>query len=176
MLDEEQLEVLFKENYRPLVFFAFRLTQNYGEAEDAVQDAFVKYWNHRERISDSPAAIKSYLYTSVKNACSNNRRHQVVAARFEAEREAAVETERDMLDLMLEAETIALVHRAISILPPVCRQVVRLSHFEGKKNEEIAIEMGISVNSVKTHKKRGIKMLREKLGSEALLLLFPFIF
>ena len=176
MSTEAQLEVLFRENYHALVFFAIRLVSNRIEAEDIVQDAFAKYWAQRDLVSEDPSAVKSYLYTSVRNACLNAVRHRAVAARFENENSRTeLPAERSILEHLLEAETIAIVHKAMSMLPPVCRQIARMSHLEGKKNEEIAAELGISVNSVKTHKQRALKLLRQHLDPEMLMLLAPFL-
>ncbi len=176
MSGETRLEVLFRENYHALVFFAFRLLGSSRiEAEDIVQDAFVKYWNQRAQVSEDPLAVKSYLYTSVRNACLNVVRHKDVALRYEMENRGEVPVERSILEHLLEAETMAIVHKAMALLPPVCRQVARMSHLEGKKNEEIASELGISVNSVKTHKQRAIKLLRRHLDPEVLILLAPLL-
>lgn len=170
-----QLEVLFRENYHALVFFAFKLLQSRTEAEDIVQDAFVRYWNQRAEVSEDPAAVKSYLYTSVRNACLNVVRHREVALRYATAQQEETPAEQTILEHLLEAETMAMVHKAMSLLPPVCRQIAQMSHLEGKKNEEIASELGISVNSVKTHKQRAIRLLRQHLDPEVLVFLAPFL-
>lgn len=170
MSKEEKLKILFRENYHALVFFAFKMLDSKAEAEDVVQDAFVNYWNQQSKVSEE--AVKSYLYTTVRNSSLNVLRSRLVAMRHE--QEAVGEQSRTILEQLLEAETMAIVHKAIATLPPVCQQIARLSHFEGKRNEEIAVELGISVNSVKTHKQRALQLLRKKLSPE-LLALVPLL-
>ncbi len=173
---EQTLKAVFNESYHALAYFAFKILDSRSEAEDIVQDAFIKYWNQRDEISDDLQAIKGYLYTSVKNSCFNVLRHRSVLEKYLYHTSGnGMIYEKDALEILLEAETLALVFKAIDTLPPVCRQITRMSYLQGKKNEEIASELGISVNSVKTHKQRAAQLLRKKLSPEILgLILFFF--
>ena len=54
--------------------------------------------------------------------------------------------------------------RSINRLGEECKRVFRKSRFEHKKNEEIAAELGISVNTVKYHIKQALARLRHDLG------------
>ncbi len=166
---EETLKSVFKESYHALTYFAFKILNSRSEAEDIVQDAFIKYWDQRDEISDDLPAIKSYLYTSVKNSCFNVLRHRSVSEKYlQKTSGAGIIHEKDALEILLEAETMALVFKAVDKLPPVCRRITQMSYLQGKKNDEIAAELGISVNSVKTHKQRAAQLLRKKLSPEIL--------
>ena len=62
-------------------------------------------------------------------------------------------------------------HRAVDELPERCRQVFKL-HLQGKKNEEISQMMELSVETVKTQKKKAMYFLRERLGKSYYCLLY----
>ncbi|GAA4442135.1 RNA polymerase sigma-70 factor [Ravibacter arvi] len=176
MVTGAQLEMLFRENYHAMVFFAMRLVDSRIEAEDIVQDAFVKYWDQREAVSADLQAVRSYIYTTIRNASLNSVRHREVARRFADQQiQLVLPSEPTILEHLLEAETMVIVHKAMSMLPPVCRQIARMTHLEGKSNEEIATELGITVNSVKSHKQRAVKFLKQYLDPEMFLLLTPFL-
>jgi RNA polymerase sigma-70 factor (family 1) len=161
---EEKMRLVFDESYHALVYFAHQIVDSRSEAEDIVQDALVKYWNHASEISEDLQAIKSYLYTSVKNTSLNLIRHRTVADKYLQMQSADELFSRDALEMILEAETVSLVFKAMDSLPPACRKIAQLSYLQGKKNDEIAEELGISVNSVKTQKQRGMALLRKKLS------------
>ena len=63
-----------------------------------------------------------------------------------------------------EEEVYRLLFRAIDKLPTRCREVFLL-HMDGKKNEEIATLLGISIETVKTQKKRAIQFIKEQMGT-----------
>ena len=66
------------------------------------------------------------------------------------------------------------IHHAIRNLPEVCRKVFIKSRFEGKKYEEIATELNISVNTVKYHIKSALSSLHSELGKILIILILFF--
>lgn len=172
---EEKLRVVFDESYHALVYFAFKIVESKSEAEDIVQDAFANYWNQCDEISEAVPAIKSYLYQSVRNASLNLLRHRVVKDKYQQNAPELSEYDKSSLELMLEAEAVALLSQAINTLPAGCRKITELSYLQGKRNEEIASELGISVNTVKTQKQRGLQLLRSKLSPALMAALALFL-
>jgi RNA polymerase sigma-70 factor (ECF subfamily) len=61
---------------------------------------------------------------------------------------------------------------AINALPDECQKVFRMSRFEGKKYSEIAVTLGISINTVKYHIKNAIKQLSQVITPYIFLLIF----
>lgn len=161
--DPIQFEHLFKRYFKRLCYFAFQFVENMHEAEDLVQDTFIKFWNQKENFNNE-AAIKNFLYVSVKNACLNINRHKQVRV-IHAENQAADLhiDQSDFLNNIIKAEVIAHVHQAVASLPDGCKRVFELSYFEELKNPQIAEMLKVTVNTVKTQKYRAIKLLHEKL-------------
>ena len=115
-----------------------------------MQDVFLKYHSKRAEFS-SELAIKNFLYLAVKNACLNFLRHDLVEKKFAENQEQTALVQEEVLTYIIKAETLVLIKQSIDALPEGCRTVLKLAFFEGLKNEQIALELGISINTVKTH-------------------------
>ncbi|PKQ69407.1 RNA polymerase sigma-70 factor [Labilibaculum manganireducens] len=152
---------LFNEMYAGLCLFSERFLIVSSEGEDLVQEVFVKLWAKFDDF-DSLNAIKAYLYQATRNACLNSIRHEKVKRKYEAEQVHQVESETYFLKQVVEEETSRIIANSIDELPPQCKKILQLS-MQGLKNQEIADDLGISVNSVKTQKRIAYKTLRSKL-------------
>lgn len=151
---------IFEDYYRPLCGFSRKFIPDSDVCDDIVQESFLGLWNKRTEIS-SFNVIKSYLYTSVRNACLNHLRHQNVKDKSEAE-VMALSSDWYMEDSIVEEEVHSEIYEAIKDLSPQSRKVVVMT-MNGLTNPEIAADLGVSVNTVKTLKKRGYQFLRERL-------------
>lgn len=174
--ETEEFSHVFKEYYPRLCHFAFRITGCKALSEDICQEAFIRYWNNRHTVADAGDAVRSYLYTMVRNACISKLRHDKVVKRYLKSPDAAGPDEIGIDHAMIRSEVAAEIHSALEKLPQGCRQVVQMAYLEGMKNKEIASQLGVSVNTVKTQRQRGIHLLRSSLkpGTLALLLFGPF--
>ena len=154
---------LFMDYYNALVYFAVGYVHEKEQAEDIVQDLFMQIWESKTRYS-SYAGFKTFLYTSVRNACINLLEHREVEGKYvqyilarEAEGGGAADLR------VMEEEVYRLLLKAVDELPRRCREVFE-QVLLGKKNEEIAEILKISVLTVKTQRRIGMQTLREKLG------------
>ncbi|MFB6454413.1 RNA polymerase sigma-70 factor [Chitinophaga sp. Hz27] len=157
----ESFNTFFKEYYKPLCFFADQLLGSMPDAEDIVKDSFVKLWNKRSDF-DHPRSIKSFLYTTTRNACLNHLRHQKVHDHFQQEMIYLDDKKGEdlILQRMIQSELIQSIYREIEKLPEKRQQVFRMIFLEGLKNDEIAEKLGISVFTVKEHKAKALAQLR----------------
>lgn len=167
----DSFETLFANHYAKLCYFAMRIVKNGDDAKDIVQETFVNYWNSKDQLALSPAAVNSFLYSSVKNACLNKLRRQKLENLFLNKQELNPSEEAVALNLMIRSEVVNEIHKAITTLPDGCQKVFRMGYLEGLKNPQIAIELGISVNTVKTQKKRGLQLLRVQLNPDFFMVL-----
>lgn len=161
--------------YRSLCSFAYRYVEDNDMAEDIVQETFIYVWQNEQKFIDD-IATKVFLYRTVKNKCLNKLKHFEVKAKVHELIQD--ETEEDSLfeKHFLHEETIRLFYQAIESLPNQSRAVIKLA-LKGLNNPEIAEDLGISVNTVKTHKKTAYNSLRIKLKDVMpLFLLYTDIF
>lgn len=151
---------LFEAYYHPLHGFAKKFISDSDVCNDIVQESFVGLWAKRKDISNS-SAIKSYLYSSVRNASLNFLRNEEIKSRNQ-EQILALSSDWYYEDSLLEEEVHSQIYDAIKELSPQTRKVIVFA-MNGSSNAEIAEELDISVNTVKTLKQRAYKFLRERL-------------
>jgi RNA polymerase sigma-70 factor (family 1) len=156
--DERAFQHLFNLYYKPLCYFAKGLTDTRLEAEDLVQDAFIQLWSRRGGFN-SFRSVKAFLYLAVKNSGLNLNKHRKVADKYQW-RQKGAQDEEVIMKRIIEAEVLGEVHAALRKLPAGCRRVIHLYYFQGLSNQEVAAHLNVSVNTVKTQKLRGLKMLR----------------
>ncbi|WP_276496762.1 RNA polymerase sigma-70 factor [Pontibacter litorisediminis] len=169
--NESTLKQLFEMYYPRLVYFSAQIVNCKESAEDIAQEAFVKYWNQRSEVAPHQLAVKNYLYSTVKHASLNLARHQKVKADYAAALSSMRATEESLDTVIIQAEALAQLHHAISTLPAHCQRISKMCYLQGMKNQEVAEELGISINTVKTQKQRALQLLRLKLNPELFSLL-----
>ena len=160
------LDVLFKEHYDRLVYFSFQFIKDKDQAEDIVQDSFIKYWNQRQTVMQNNIAIKNFLYSTVRNATLNIIRHNKVVDGYIQVHGGIEPEEPPVIEAIITAEAVAEIHSALNTLPESYRAISIMGYFDGKKNQEIADELNMSINTVKKQKQRALELLRVKLSPE----------
>lgn len=158
--EEEGYRVFFEEYYQVLGVFAMKYVKEKEAAEDIVQDVILELYSRRLRF-DSVLALKSWLFTSVKNKCVNHIRHLRSRERYLRDIGAREEGEF-FLDRIIEEEIYFLLKKAVCGLADPVRRIYELS-LKGHSNEEIAVLLDLTLDSVKSYKKRGKQILREQL-------------
>ncbi len=111
--DEMDLKSIFDEYYDRLIYFSVQLINNREQAQDIVQEAFVKYWDYRENIAYERSAVKNYLYTTVKHLSFNVLRHNKIVDNY-AQKQALTEpADQPVIDAIITSEVLAEIHMAI---------------------------------------------------------------
>jgi len=168
---EDGFKQIFETWYPRLLRFAKEYVGD--EAEDILQNVFLKLWEKRTLLS-ADTNLNAYLLTMVKNRCMDFLNHQKVVERY-ASHQKTIQQETsfnyyaiskfDPEQMDIEALE-RLAEKAIAELPEQCRKVFELSRYEGLKYREIAERLGISVKTVETHISNALKILRKKLITE----------
>lgn len=166
--DDRAFKLLFERYYASLCAFATSFVNDPDVAEDIVQEIFFKLYADKPTF-EVVVALKSYLYLVTKNQCLNYLKH----VRIEQEYLSSIE-EREQttffFNQIVEQELLALLSEAIQDLPEQTGQVFQLV-MEGFDNAEIAERLNLSIDSVKSHKKRGKQFLKRRLGDITAILL-----
>jgi len=159
--DATAFEALYRTYWQRLYTFAFRYAQAKEDAEEVVQDVFLRIWRGREHwLPVGP--VGAYLYRAVRNTARDQLAHAAVARRW---RRGQVEPQSSPdVEAYLEAADVeAAVERALAELPPRRGQVCRLRLVHGLSYAQIAHRLGICEKTVETQLARGLKVLRERL-------------
>lgn len=157
---EHAFRTLFDTYYMPLCMYAVQITDSFSMAEDIVQDFLLFFWEKQAYKSIS-SNLRNYLFLSIRNnACRELKKHDLLSL------EELTGTEID-LDILFYDEECLMKEKErmlqeVQKLPPQEMAAIRNVILEDKKYKEAAMEMGISVNTLKTHLSRALKILRKK--------------
>ncbi|MCZ4695600.1 RNA polymerase sigma-70 factor [Ancylomarina euxinus] len=156
--EESGLRQMFDLYYSPLCVFALKYIDSFDLAEDLVQDIFIGFWENN-RVEQLNTSLKSYLFTSVKNNALNYIRKN---------KKYRIEELDDEFDMMMDdsfdpedLEQMKLkLYQELENLSQQSRIVFEAIIFQNMKYKDVAEDLDISVNTVKTHFARALKQLR----------------
>ena len=157
----KDFEVFFRENFPSVYAFMKRYTGDDELAADLAQETFIRVYERRDEIVSVDYG-KAFLYTVARHLYWNHCKHQRVKENYFAQLDEGNVDDYDFLQEVTRQETMRMLYVAIDQLPPQTRNVILLN-LEGKTNPEVAEELGISVNTVKTQKRKAYAFLREEL-------------
>lgn len=170
--NEEAFSKIFY-RYQSLLFdFAYKRIHDKDEAKDIVQEIFVRLWNNRADL-EIRISLRSYLYRAVLNEMLNALRHKVIQEEYVNSLQEMINLDTRQADYHIrETDMERLIETEIAALPPKMREVFEMRKKEYFTNKEIAGKLGISEQTVETHMKRALRVLRVRLGVSAILLIF----
>lgn len=162
--DEQAFELFFRKYNIRLCAFANKFLNDPEEAQEVVQDMFVKIWEARDEI-DPESSLKSYVFKTVQNLSINKLRRKKVESKYiEIFQFVYVDNhEFSALESLLAKELEAHIINSIKRLPGECRKIFELSRSEGLKYREIAETLNISVKTVETQMSKALRSLRVEL-------------
>lgn len=171
--NKKAFQLIFDEWYEHMCFFAHRILNDHTIAEDIVQDAFINLWKNKEKI-ETEEHIKAFLYKVVRNKCINHIKHEEIKRKYAKNFEHPIESDDFFVRLVIEEETKRLIFETEEQLTQKQKEVFKLA-MKGFNNQEISKELGISINTVKTHKRIAYGILKKKIEKTMTLILFLWI-
>ena len=168
--EQDAYRYLYDRHYVLLCQFANELVGDPFLAETIVGDVIFHLWEIRETL-DINSSLRAYLMRAVRNRCYNHissekEKKEVRFSKIESETlgwDAMIQSDEQPLGILLERELEKEIIKSIDSLGD-----------EHKKNEEIATELGISVNTVKYHIKMALTRLHQDLRKYLILLISFF--
>lgn len=173
MLKSSKENIWFKSFYlsyfKAISDFCYAYLKDMENARDVAQEAFYLLWKNQKNEFSEKEKL-SFLYTTARNKCFDFLRRDPLDRKRIEVLQNEIHTETFFLDEITRSETYCLLREAIEKLPPRSREVALLV-LQGASVQEVADELHISVNSVKTLKKMIYEKLRKSLRSQLLLFL-----
>jgi RNA polymerase sigma-70 factor (family 1) len=147
--DQQAYRELYTSLYSYLFGFAKTIVQSRESAEEVVSDVFIKLWERRKEL-EKIENLKVYLYVATRNIAFNYLDKQKRNATNSID---DVEAEFTSIDfdpeqLLITADMLALIQKAIDQLPPKCKIIFKLAKEDGLKYREVAEVLNISVKTV----------------------------
>lgn len=168
--NKETFHFIFTKYYLALYYYAKKITGSKENAEEAVQNTFLKLWEKPETLNIEKS-LDSYLYKAVHNNCLNLLKQLQVKEKYTDNYRRKIQDAEDLYRITAENGQAILIadelhekiESSISKLPKQCKEIFNLSRKEGLKNKEIAEKLGISLNTVTKQISIALTRLRKSL-------------
>lgn len=163
--NEHAFDDFFKNHSKLLRNYIYYKFGNLDQAEDVVQETFIKLWNNCAKVPIDKA--KSYIYTIANNLSISNTRHEKVKFKhrnYITQRKTDINHESPEF-IILEKEYMEQLKNAIAELTERQREVFLLNRIDKKTYKEIAKLSGVSVKTIEKLMHKALVVLRKKVGN-----------
>ncbi len=150
-----------------LYALAIRMLARLEDAEDVVQDVFVKIWSDASQFDPSRGTVPAWATTILRRRAidrirSRGRRDRLYEAAGK-EPSTAQPNPPSPATAAAFSESAALLRQKLDALPAEVRGTLELAYFSGLSQTEIAEELKIPITTVKSHARRAMQILRQNL-------------
>lgn len=154
-----QFEQIFREHYNALANYAYSILKSEADAEDVVQEVFIRIWQNNPGIIQSEQ-VKFYMLTSVRNGCISFLR-KAAGRQFVDPDTVQLHQVADETAQQSTADLMAMARKAMDELPPQCGVIFKMSRFGKLTYQQIADELGLSVKTVENQMGKALRIMRE---------------
>jgi len=170
--DHEAFAELYERYFSVLYLHAAKKLRDKDEARDLIQELFANIWAQRQNMTRY-SNIPAYLYAAVRNRIINHIAHKQVSDKYLFSLAVSGINDEAVTDHRIRERQLAvMIESEISALPPKMREVFELSRKLNYTHKEIAVKLNLTEQSVRSHVKGALRILRTKFGFFAHLLFF----
>ncbi len=160
--DRDAFELIIRANSRTLFAIAYGVLQDRAEAEDAVQDAFVKAWKSRWRVRD-PEKFPAWLATIARNRARDLIRKRCSAPLGDELTEAPDPAAANQAEHARASDVSGHVHAALAALPETHRVALTLRYFDALDYATIEQTLGLTNGALRGILGRALQTMRKRL-------------
>ncbi|MDE6490372.1 MAG: RNA polymerase sigma-70 factor [Muribaculaceae bacterium] len=164
--DRKAFDAAYSMYARRLMAWCMQYVTIREDAEEMVQDVFIALWHNRAAIRN-PESLQPLLFTSLRNRMTNAFRSRInspVYEDFVNARNSLDHTAAPAYDSLEYKEFYQRIMKAIGSLPRSQRQIVTLSRIHGLTNQEIAVRLGLSDQTVRNTLHNALRTLRMRIA------------
>ena len=171
--DEEIFREIYESNWSRLFRHAYSILKDKAACQDIVQEIFIDLWKRRKALEINN--LSSFLLQATKyKVFSYLRSSKISQEHLELLRN--IELTNDTEDNLIAQDQERVIKKiAMEELPDRCRQIFLLSRFEQLSHQEIATQLGISIQTVRNQVSKALSILREKNFHSLLFVLIPIL-
>lgn len=160
----QAFKMLYNNYYKALSNYAFQILKNDAAAEDIVQGLFSYLYESKPQFT-SIHSMEAYLYNAIKHNCIDSLRRDDVKRKYERDLSISASDTPISDGEFITEQVYKKLFATIDRLPARSKEVF-LQYMDGKSNKIIAEALGISLETVKIHKKRSMAFLRKELDEK----------
>ena len=164
---ENSFNELYYSYREPALRFCISILKDTEDAENIIQEVFIKIWNRRETINPE-LNFTSYLFTIIKNRVFDHLK-EIKKNTFLKQKFWEKVLEYQEQDSEIKEERFAKIKEAVEGLSEKRKKIIKLNYEEGKSYEEIAEELNISKNTVKNQLVKAKQVIRRQLKVASML-------
>ncbi|WP_339262817.1 sigma-70 family RNA polymerase sigma factor [Lysinibacillus sp. FSL K6-3209] len=157
----KELEEIMEQHTERLIRLAFYYVKDLQEAEDIVQDVFIKFYDNQQKYEER-GELKAYLSRLVMNKSKDYLRSWTYR-KIQVQQKIFAKQTISGRDMLVQHDEQTLIENAIFSLPLKQREVLSYFYFEDMPIGEIAKLLSIPDSTVKTRLRRGRELLKPKL-------------
>lgn len=169
--DSEAFASLYQSHWQQVFRFSRLYLRSDDDAEDVVQEVFIRLWQIHERIHPDDN-FSGLLFIITRNLIFNRFRRQIDPLGFKVSVRAALEASDDIESEISARDLSEYIDRLVDLMPARQRQVFNMSRREHKSYREIAEELDLSQKTVEAHMREALRFLRDNLAVLLWLALF----
>ncbi len=167
--DIEAFEKVFFSFANRLYYFALRYLRNEQDAEEIVQDVFVKIWENKENLNEH-LSFSGYLFTIARNTIFNQNRKKVNEQAYQDYvRSFLDKTSSKTEDDLIYSDIQKIVDKVIEEMPPQRQLIYKMSRENGLSYREIAQKLNLSERTIEAHIRLALKSLTQVLDEHFVL-------
>jgi RNA polymerase sigma-70 factor, ECF subfamily len=154
---------------RLLAAYAWRMLGSESEAQDIVQETFLRLWMQAQRWDSQKSALSTWLHRIAHNLCIDALRKMNKVRESSDDEITELLDERESAEQEISRESLEFqLHAAIAALPERQRSALILVHFQGLTNKELAEILDISVDALESLLSRARRTLKHRLTTSEL--------
>ena len=168
--DADALEELYDLYNRLLFSMVISIVKKREEAEDVLQEVFVKIWNKADSFNEDRGNVYSWIVTLTRNKAIDRIRSKD----YKTQQKASVSIHQtlfslegdkhDPLETTIFSDRAELVKKALQEIPESQSQVIKIAYYRGMTQSEISDHLDIPLGTVKTRTRQGMIKLKRILG------------
>lgn len=160
--DKKAFEEIFRKYREKIYYFAIRYYNSPEDAENVVQDVFIKLWDERDKVKEE-LSLNNYIYTIAKNHLFNIQRKKINEKAYRTYIIDHLVQVPNLENELIYADLKEGIDKFIEALPAQRKKVFIMGNIEGLSNKEVALKMNLSIRTIEVHKSLALKTIRKAL-------------